>query len=510
MQVRAKVTASQRSAARRSVEQIAVLVLLLWGGNAIAASPPDFHREVWPILRDRCVICHGPDKVKGGLRLDSRAEAASGGYSGRSLLSAPAAENELVQRIESSDAELRMPPEGEPLTPEQVEVIKDWINSGAYWPPAWEEDSAKRRHAPPAPLFDRLLDIVETTRAAWFAALASAVLLAILLAARRRQAVPNQQAGGSNSRWLERTARVPLSVPVMGFFAAVILGMGQWITRLNAQLERAAARPRLVAAALAEAAPTFPQLIPQHPPRLGGEYYRGNDERSERLFNGGFYRTATLNLHLIDEEGDVLAWGDPCPAQPRIEFRLARAAQATKALFTERILGKVRLSHIPPHEFAQVAEDELIPLEVLDPGDQWRVVYPVDELAASGACRGHLFLYSDVHHTDGRYVGIPGYRIDYDLHLEDGEIASQSTLRLVSLERTPRLVAARSPGDVSAEQWFDFRPIPEIEGEPATDEELLGIPQHTSPNPEVSGAPAAPSFTESSRNLHVRGDNEGR
>ncbi len=499
---------SQRSVARKSIEHIAALVLLLAGGDAFAASPPDFDRDVWPILRDRCVICHGPEKVKGGLRLDSRAGAASGGYSGRGLLSTPAAENELVQRIESPDPELRMPLEGEPLTSEQVAIIKDWITAGADWPvPAG--DSTRRRHAsPPPPLFDRLLDIVETTRAAWLAALASAVLLAVLLAVRRRESGLKNQAAGGIPSWLERITRVSLLVPVVGFLCAVILGMGQWIARLQEKLELAANHSVPVAAVeLAEAAPSVPQVIPQHPPRLGGEYYRGNDERNERLFNGGYYRTATLNLHLIDGAGEVVAWGDSCPAEPRIELRLARAGKATKELFSERIIGKVRLSRVPPPEFAQAAEEQLISLDVLEPGERWQVTFPVGELVARGACRGHLFLYSDVHKTDGRYGGIPGYRIDYDLRLDDGKIANNSTLRLVSLEQTARLIAARSPSDVTAEQWFDFRPIPEIEGEPVMDPQLLGIPQHL--DPELSRVDAEPSFTESSRNLHLGGDNDG-
>jgi hypothetical protein len=499
---------------RKSVEQIAalVLLLLLWVGSAFAEGHPDFHRDVWPILRDRCVICHGPDKVKGGLRLDHREGAASGGYSGQGVLSAPAAENELVQRIEAPDPELRMPPEGDPLTPEQVQVIKDWITTGADWPPLQAADLTKQRQAPPpAPLFDRLLEIAETTRTAWFAALASAVLLAVLLVLRRLQSKAIPLATSNNPHWLDRMANVSLSVPVVGLLFAVILGMGQWIARLQDKLQRAVVRSPLVAVVSGnEATPTSYQVVPQHPPRLGGEYYRGNDERSERLFNGGYYRTATLNLHLVDELGHVLAWGDLCPAEPHIEFRFTRAAKATKELFTERITAKIRLSDVPPPEFAQVAEEQLMSLDVLEPGERWRVVYSVRDLVARGACRGNLFLYSDVHQAEGRYTGIPGFRIDYDLRLEDGKIASSSTLRLVSLEKTARLITARSPGDVTAEQWFDFRPIPEIEGNPPSDPQLLGIPQHIAPELEISSIEAAPSFTESSRNLHFSGDNDGR
>ncbi len=48
---------------------------------------------------------------------------------------------------------------------------------------------------------------------------------------------------------------------------------------------------------------------PQLPPRLQATFYRGNDERSRQLFNGGFYRTCDFVLDLCDSAGESIGYG---------------------------------------------------------------------------------------------------------------------------------------------------------------------------------------------------------
>lgn len=80
------------------------------------------------ILADRCVECHGPDKQKGKLRLDSRDAAL------HAIKPGQVDESELFIRISlpADDVDI-MPPKGDPLTPEQVAIIQKWIASGAEW-----------------------------------------------------------------------------------------------------------------------------------------------------------------------------------------------------------------------------------------------------------------------------------------------------------------------------------------------------------------------------------------
>ncbi len=100
-----------------------------------AEAATDFTKDVAPILKARCVECHGPDKQKGKLRLDTKADFLKGGKGGPSVKSGDADASELLKRVTlPKDNDDRMPPEGEPLTAEQVATLKAWIVEGANWP----------------------------------------------------------------------------------------------------------------------------------------------------------------------------------------------------------------------------------------------------------------------------------------------------------------------------------------------------------------------------------------
>ncbi len=94
-----------------------------------------FEKEVRPVLEESCIKCHGPEKQKGGLRLDRKADMMSGGDSGESaIVLGKSAESQLVARIKTSKSDEMMPPKGERLKPEQIAAIQRWIDNGAHWP----------------------------------------------------------------------------------------------------------------------------------------------------------------------------------------------------------------------------------------------------------------------------------------------------------------------------------------------------------------------------------------
>ena len=97
-----------------------------------------------PILT-RCVKCHGPEKQQGGLRFDRRSGAVRAGDSGSEAISpGNAAKSEVIRRIEAKDDSERMPPEGTPLSREQITVLRAWIDQGARWPETAEAATAVR------------------------------------------------------------------------------------------------------------------------------------------------------------------------------------------------------------------------------------------------------------------------------------------------------------------------------------------------------------------------------
>jgi len=106
------------------------LILPAW-----AATPNDFFEQsVRPILADHCFACHTKAAL-GGLRLDSREAVLRGGKSGPAALPGKSSESLLLQAVEHRHAKLKMPPT-EKLAPEQIDSLRQWIDSGLPWPEA--------------------------------------------------------------------------------------------------------------------------------------------------------------------------------------------------------------------------------------------------------------------------------------------------------------------------------------------------------------------------------------
>lgn len=110
------------------------LALLLGPGAALGADI-DFARDVRPLLEAHCYRCHGAEKQKSGLRLDVKSAAFRGG-SGHApdIVPGDPSASPLFQFVSGSDPDLKMPPEGDGLAPDEVATIKAWIAAGAPWP----------------------------------------------------------------------------------------------------------------------------------------------------------------------------------------------------------------------------------------------------------------------------------------------------------------------------------------------------------------------------------------
>ena len=100
-----------------------------------AAEPPNFSRDILPILSDNCFSCHGPDAKsrEADLRLDQQESALRAEKP--VILPGKSGDSELMKRILSTDPEAVMPPlkSGRKLTGPQRELLKAWIDSGAKW-----------------------------------------------------------------------------------------------------------------------------------------------------------------------------------------------------------------------------------------------------------------------------------------------------------------------------------------------------------------------------------------
>jgi ankyrin repeat protein len=120
-----------------------VFIALACFEAAVAQSPDkvDFARDVQPILRQSCIGCHGPILHQANFRLDRRTDAMRGGTTTASAIHpGDGRSSTLYIKISSSRFGPQMPPSG-PLRPEQIEIIKRWIDEGAEWPDALAGDA---------------------------------------------------------------------------------------------------------------------------------------------------------------------------------------------------------------------------------------------------------------------------------------------------------------------------------------------------------------------------------
>ena len=120
----------------RPISTIAVLLTYLFAGICTAqdtsatmvvlAEPPDFERDVRTLLKNRCVKCHGPLKQEGKLNLSVPAGVTRGGERGAVIVPGQPAESLLWQMVEQNEM-----PEGTPLSADEKQLLKRWIEAGA-------------------------------------------------------------------------------------------------------------------------------------------------------------------------------------------------------------------------------------------------------------------------------------------------------------------------------------------------------------------------------------------
>ena len=104
-----------------------------------------FESKVRPILAERCLECHGPEKQKGNLRLDSLAAILKGGDSGPALVLDKPDESLLLQVI-GYTFDIKMPPKSK-LPEREIADLTQWVKRGAHWPNSQPAGNETKRTA---------------------------------------------------------------------------------------------------------------------------------------------------------------------------------------------------------------------------------------------------------------------------------------------------------------------------------------------------------------------------
>jgi mono/diheme cytochrome c family protein len=92
-----------------------------------------YAKDIRPIFEKTCFNCHGPEKQKGELRVDSLEAVLKGSEHGKVVVPGKTDKSPLLWSVARLDEDTAMPPEGkaDPLTKEQVSLVRAWIEQGA-------------------------------------------------------------------------------------------------------------------------------------------------------------------------------------------------------------------------------------------------------------------------------------------------------------------------------------------------------------------------------------------
>ena len=110
------------------------IALILRAEHATGSDPIEFQRDIAPIFAAHCSDCHSKENSEGGLRLDSKQFAFAPNDSGkRAIVPGNTERSELFRRLTTSDTDLRMPLDADPLTQSEIALIEEWIEQDAIW-----------------------------------------------------------------------------------------------------------------------------------------------------------------------------------------------------------------------------------------------------------------------------------------------------------------------------------------------------------------------------------------
>ena len=474
-----------------------LFAIVLLFGSGLSDRSPDFEAKILPIFQRHCLDCHGTGERQGELNLETLAGVRLGGHSGSPLLAEDLAQSELYLRVTSTTPGYRMPKTGEPLSAEELKTLAAWIQTTPATAIANEAEPASSDLAEPndlepeASMFPWLDALTPRQRYQAIGVSVAIILLLLYLVVRgiqtrnkmRRQETREEHQSRSRFGWLLSVLTgVMLCIAVAGFVYYYLLAsqLSKQVEKLTASVAKLQPEAEVAKPIGLKNLPLPPD--PMHPARLGGRYYRGNDERDPALFNGGFYRTATIDLQLSDAEGTSMQWADETSGELFVEIIIERAPEATRELFTERVREAVSLQH---YNVANKIDGEVSQFEIVKEQQRWRarIALPKKQLLNDGRTEGMIYMMYGVDHAVKSATGAPTPRphfgIRYEVELDQGRISQASTLWMGSMYTLGGRVLVPSKDQVLLDRWFDWRPIPVIEGEGSSDPELLGLPEHS-------------------------------
>lgn len=227
--------------------------------------------------------------------------------------------------------------------------------------------------------------------------------------------------------------------------------------------------------------------VPRRPdtePRVKGSYFRGNDERSPKLFNDGNYRTATFHVSVCDADGVSIEAGDSVRNRELfVKLEIDRPPFTPDFLYDPEMMGTMFLTAECDRFLGRHSGvADAVELTEVEPMQKWEALFPIrrsccagDELRGTVYVCEKYFYKPQLAFLDRKRGGSRfHYGLRYDLKFEDDVLTATSDLYMGALYRTRKLPTWRVP----MTQWFSHEPIPVLPSENVEDLELLGVTDH--------------------------------
>jgi WD40 repeat protein len=135
---------------------LATLTTLVAGSHAKAADKVTYDDHILPLFQQSCLNCHNPDKAKGGLDLSTFSGTMKGGSGGK--IAEPGDSGSKLIAVVMQTAEPKMPPEGDKLGADQINLLKAWVEGGLM------ETKSSAARKPTKPKFDTALTSAPDTK----------------------------------------------------------------------------------------------------------------------------------------------------------------------------------------------------------------------------------------------------------------------------------------------------------------------------------------------------------
>jgi YHS domain-containing protein len=204
------------------------------------------------------------------------------------------------------------------------------------------------------------------------------------------------------------------------------------------------------------------------PKRLKAIYYRGNDERTPKLFNNGDYRTAVFHVSIRTDRARDIDYGDNLAGRKLfLRLQIDRAPFAAEGFFLDEPMSRVVLAPCVLSPTGPAPDRErVVKLTIVKSKECWEASYPLGNVSSEPVQEldGTLLLCANFYGNENspQYVH---YGIRYHLALTSGKVAPESHLWMAPLFFTNRHL----------NNWFNHEPIPVLPHKNTDDPVLLGL-----------------------------------